>query len=60
MLENTGQWLLKKKQFREWRSTNVSSVLWLHGIRKLACGFALKLIHVLTYDAAGAGKTKLT
>lgn len=36
MLEGTGQWLLRKKEFRQWRSSSVSSILWLHGIRKRA------------------------
>lgn len=34
LLEETGSWLLKKPQFVEWRNSSVSSVLWLHGIRR--------------------------
>jgi NACHT domain len=32
LLENSGNWLLGKSEFREWRSSPRSSVLWLHGI----------------------------
>ena len=35
LLEGTGSWLLGKPQFLEWRNSSVSSVLWLHGIRRL-------------------------
>lgn len=59
MLENTGQWLLNKPQFREWQCASASGILWLHGIRKLSC--ALNLIEFGSdFWAAGAGKTKLT
>lgn len=34
LLEGTGSWLLGKPQFVEWRNSSVSSVLWLHGIRR--------------------------
>ena len=34
LLEGTGSWLLRKPQFLEWRNSSVSSVLWLHGIRR--------------------------
>ena len=34
LLEGTGSWLLEKPQCLEWRNSSVSSVLWLHGIRK--------------------------
>ena len=34
LLEGTGSWLLEKPQFVKWRNSSVSSVLWLHGIRK--------------------------
>lgn len=30
-----GSWLLNKQQFREWERSESSSILWLHGIRKL-------------------------
>jgi hypothetical protein len=36
LLEGSGKWLLSKKEFREWRSSSASGILWLHGIRKLA------------------------
>lgn len=32
--EGTGSWLLQKPQYLERRDSSVSSVLWLHGIRK--------------------------
>ena len=32
--EGTGRWLLNHRQFCQWRSTNSSSILWLHGFRK--------------------------
>lgn len=34
ILDGTGHWLLGKREFREWRTSKVSSILWLHGIRK--------------------------
>ena len=34
LLKGTGSWLLGKPQFVEWRTSSVSSVLWLHGIRR--------------------------
>ena len=34
LLEGTGSWLLGKPQFVDWRNSSVSSVLWLHGIRR--------------------------
>ena len=34
LLKGTGSWLLGKPQFVEWRNSSVSSVLWLHGIRR--------------------------
>ena len=34
LLGGTGSWLLGKSQFVEWRNSSVSSVLWLHGIRR--------------------------
>lgn len=34
LLEGTGSWLLNKPQFLKWRDSSVSSVLWLHGIRR--------------------------
>lgn len=60
MLENTGEWLLKKNEFRRWRSSTTSSILWLHGIRKTPYYSLLMVVQVLTYPVAGSGKTKLT
>lgn len=31
-LEGSGQWLLQKPEYRSWRESSTSSVLWLHGI----------------------------
>jgi len=32
--EGTGEWLLQNNQYRQWRLSNQSMILWLHGIRK--------------------------
>lgn len=58
MLEGTGQWLLRKAEFRKWRSSHFSSILWLHGIRKPTLDIKGDLIS--NFHLAGAGKTKLT
>jgi hypothetical protein len=34
-LRGSGNWLFEKKEFVEWRKATFSSILWLHGIRKL-------------------------
>jgi hypothetical protein len=34
---NTGQWVFKKREFKQWRNTRESALLWIHGIRKLKC-----------------------
>ena len=34
LLALSGQWLLESKPFIEWGQSSVSSILWLHGIRK--------------------------
>ena len=34
LLNGTGSWLIQKPQFVGWRNSSVSSVLWLHGIRR--------------------------
>ncbi|KAI0440189.1 hypothetical protein F4803DRAFT_528424 [Xylaria telfairii] len=31
-VEGTGAWFLKRREFKEWRTSSWSSVLWLHGI----------------------------
>lgn len=33
-LLGSGNWLLQKKEFVEWRKESSSSILWLHGIRE--------------------------
>lgn len=33
-LEGTGEWLLRKKEFCEWKQSKKSTILWLHGIRR--------------------------
>jgi hypothetical protein len=33
-LEGTGDWLLARKEYVEWRNSPTSMLLWLHGIRK--------------------------
>jgi hypothetical protein len=35
ILSGSGAWLLQKTEFVEWRKSSASSVLWLHGIRRL-------------------------
>jgi len=32
LLQGTGQWLLEDNQYAEWRDSNQSAMLWLHGI----------------------------
>lgn len=34
-LLDSGQWLLQKTEFVDWRASSISSALWLHGIRKV-------------------------
>ena len=33
-LPDSGNWLLQRKEFVEWRTESSSSILWLHGIRQ--------------------------
>lgn len=35
ILDYSGQWLRHKAEFIEWRKSSISSILWLHGIRKV-------------------------
>ena len=35
VLEKSGSWLLYNPKFRDWINSSSSSILWLHGIRKL-------------------------
>lgn len=57
-LPNSGQWLVQKKEFVEWRKSSVSSVLWLRGIRKYRCP-DLQGDPAHKELSAGSGKTKL-
>lgn len=41
LLDNTGQWLFNREQYREWRSSSASGILWLRGIRKMPCVFTV-------------------
>lgn len=34
LLPESGRWLLECQDFVEWSQSSVSSILWLHGIRK--------------------------
>jgi hypothetical protein len=47
--EGTGEWLLRHKQYREWRGSSTSTILWLHGIR--GCSHTTTLL-VITTDKA--------
>lgn len=63
-LEGTGDWLIARSEYVEWRNSPTSMVFWLHGIRKLSdaanFGPSMSRMHLLTsYFVAGAGKTKL-
>jgi hypothetical protein len=46
ILDDSGQWLRHKVAFIEWRRSSVSSILWLHGIRKIPIVF--KFYNILT------------
>ena len=35
--DGTGQWLLRHKRYRKWRTSSASMILWLHGDRKCHC-----------------------
>jgi hypothetical protein len=35
-LQNSGQWLMQKEAYKNWRNDTFGSILWLHGIRKCA------------------------
>ena len=35
LLDNTGEWLLEAEEFRHWRSSSSSGILWLRGLGKL-------------------------
>ena len=55
-LPQSGQWLLQKGEFIEWRKSSVSSILWLHGIRMCP-----RNNHITPTNSilAGSGKSKL-
>ncbi len=57
VLEGTGLWLLREEAMAQWRHSNESSILWLHGIRE----FAGKFLDSMDANqaVAGSGKTKL-
>ena len=42
LLDNTGVWLLEAEEFRDWRCSSASGILWLRGLGKLP-GCYLKL-----------------
>ena len=56
LLEGTGSWLLGKPQFLDWRNSSVSSVLWLHGIRRSYITCFVELL--LSWYAYGSGVRK--
>ena len=63
LLEDTGKWFFDRSEYKEWRSTSASSMLWLHGIRKYtnpSTTFSLTMAEMEKIYIAGAGKTKLT
>lgn len=47
-IDGTGGWLSRKKEFREWRKSERSGVLWLHGIREIPYGYLQSVMSVLT------------
>lgn len=51
LLEGTGSWLLKKRQFVEWRDSSMSSVLWLHGIRGCSNSWSILRLTSLTSNS---------
>ncbi|KAL0630829.1 hypothetical protein Q9L58_010321 [Maublancomyces gigas] len=56
MLERTGQWLLKKDEFHEWRCSSVSSIIWLHGISGAGkTNLTCMVINVLSTDEGTKG-----
>lgn len=54
--QGTGQWFLDHSQYREWRDSSASTILWLHGPRKF---WHVKQVTKLIIYLAGAEKTKL-
>lgn len=33
-IQDTGDWIMKRPEYKEWRDSKTSMILWLHGIRK--------------------------
>jgi len=56
-LPKSGQWLLQKETFIEWRNARSSSVFWLLGIRMFSRLGEWKM-KLITYTA-GSGKSRL-
>ena len=50
----SGKWLLAKKEFQEWNLAEISSIVWLRGLRKLP-PFPL-LTKILISIASGLGQ----
>lgn len=42
-VDGTGQWLLHRESFQKWETSSASTILWLHGIRKIFSAPASKL-----------------
>jgi hypothetical protein len=59
LLEGTGEWLLQKEEFRNWKASQQSTILWLHGIRESASLLVVPCLDSDNVLIAGAGKTKL-
>jgi len=57
LLDQSGQWLLESREFIQWGQSSVSSVFWLHGIRKWK-SLGTKL-YASYLSVAGSGKTRL-
>ena len=53
----TGDWIYQHEQYRIWRESDKSMILWLHGIRRYS--FDRVDEYMLNLPAAGAGKSKL-
>ena len=61
--QGTGQWLFETDEFQQWYKGGQNSTLWCPGIRtsglQRISNFSI-LMHLLTLDQAGAGKTIIT
>ncbi|KAF5876990.1 putative ankyrin repeat protein [Botrytis fragariae] len=47
LLSGSCNWLLRKKEFKEWMEASISSILWLHGIP--GSGKSMLVCHVIEY-----------